>query len=140
MSDISVGTAVELPEGVFNVVGQWRYGGVGLQWALFELDDGQGQKQLLARVGEMYHRPRWETVDALPEQEALEIEGVPYTLRQRGEARVERSSGDKHDFWLAKFRYYVAPGKVAIFTGDREETHRLVGDELDSKLVQVFSQ
>lgn len=140
MAEINVGTAVELSEGVFNVVGQWRYNGVGLRWALSELDDGQGQKQLLARVGETYYRPRWDAVETLPETDTSEIEGVQYALHQQGEARVEHSSATKRDFWLARFRYYVAPGKVAIFTHDRDEVHRLLGEELDAKLVQIYQQ
>lgn len=140
MSEITIGTALELPEGVFNVVGQWRYRGTGLHWSLFELDDGEGQTQLLAQVDEDYYRPRWETIDALPEQETLELEGVRYALRQHGEARVERSTADEHDFWLAEFRQYVTPGRIAIFTRDRDEIHRLLGEELDGKLVQVYAQ
>lgn len=139
-TEIAVGAAVELPEGVFNVVGRWRFSAVGRQWSLYELDDGEGHRQLLARAGETYYRPRWETVEAVPEEAILDLEGARYSLQQQGEARVEHSTAAAHDFWLAQFRYYTAPAKIAVFSHDRRAVHRLLGEELDSQSVRVYEQ
>jgi hypothetical protein len=137
-ADIGLGVAVELPEGIFNVTGEWRYSGMALQWWLWELDSGNGQTALLARVGETFYRPQWNAEPGLPMQDQLELEGIGFTLRSQGEARAERTTPDGHHFWLARFRQYVAPGKMLFFTQDRDEMHRLLGEELDAKLVQVY--
>jgi hypothetical protein len=135
---IGVGVAVELPEGVFNVIGEWRYRGIALEWWLWELDDGAGQRRMLAKVGDSFYAPRFETTDSLPADESLEFEGTNYHLRHHGEARVERNKAGDHAFWLADFRHYSANGRILIFTEDNDETHRLAGDELDEKLVRVY--
>lgn len=136
--EIRPGVAIELPEGIFNVVGQWQYSGLALRWWLWELDNGEGQRTLLARVDRTFYRPRRDTVDTLPEDVALDFEGMAYKLHHRGEARAERTSDGAHDFWLADFRHYQSAGKVLIFTADNDATHRLVGEELDGKLVRVY--
>lgn len=135
---ISLGVAVELPEGVFNVIGEWHYHGIGLQWWVWELDDGAGRQRLLAKVGETFHIPRFESAESLPEDETVEFEATQYRLRQHGEARAEHTDAEDHNFWRADFRHYTAEGSVLIFTADNDGTHRLAGEELDEKLVQVY--
>lgn len=137
-AEIGPGVAVELPEGIFKVTGEWRYGGMALQWWLWELDTDEGQTLLLARVGKTYYTPHFDSVEALPAKETLDFEGTPFELRHHGEARAERSAKGERDFWLAEFQHFAAPGKVLIFTEDKDETHRLLGEELDEKLVQVY--
>ena len=137
-AEIGLGVAIELPEGIFKVIGEWRYSGMALQWYLWELDTGEGQALLLARVGKTYYTPRFDSVEALPARETLNFEGTPFEFRYHGEARVERSVKDEHYFWLAKFQHFVAPGKVLIVTEDKDAAHRLVGEELDEELVQVY--
>jgi hypothetical protein len=135
---IRLGAAVELPEGVFNVIGEWRYRGIALQWWLWELDDGAGPHRLLAKVGDNFYTPRFESAQTLPQNETLEFEGAQYHLRHHGEARAEHTDAEDHNFWLADFRHYVADDRVLIFTADNDETHRLAGAELDEKLVRVY--
>jgi len=137
-AEIGLGVAVELPEGIFNVTGELRYSGMALQWWLWELDAGNGQTALLVRVGATFYRPQWNVEQVMPTADQLNLDGAGFSLRRHGEARAERTTLDGHHFWLAKFRQYVAPGKVLIFTRDRDETHRLLGEELDAKLVQVY--
>ena len=137
-ASIGVGVAVELPEGIFNVIGEWRYRGIALEWWLWELDDGAGRRRLLAKVGDGFYTPRFEITDSMPADETVELEGTTYHLRHHGEARAERTEGEDHSFWLADFRHYAAEGKALIFTEDNDGVHRLAGEELDEKLVRVY--
>lgn len=135
---IGLGVAVELPEGVFNVIGEWQYGGMALQWWLWELDTGEGQTRLLARVGETFYTPVFGGVEAMPATGTLDVEGAQFTLKHHGEARAERATPGGRDFWLAQFRQYAAPGRALIFTADKDAIHRLLGQELEETLVQVY--
>lgn len=130
--------AVEIPEGIFNVVGEWRYSGMAAQWWLWELDAGEGQTRLLARVDNTCYCPHVEKVGEFPSGAVLDFEGTQFALHDHGEARVERSAGEAHDFWRARFQIFSAPGKILVFTEDRGDTHRMAGEELDAKLVQVY--
>lgn len=137
MTEITLQTTVELPGGVYNVVSLTRYRGLDVTWAVYDLDDGEGRTAQLAQVGESFYSPTLDTAD-LPPSDSLLLDEVTYALRRRGEARAEHSDRNAHDFWLASFRLYSAPGKVAIFTVDRDTTHRLLGTELGSGLVHVL--
>jgi hypothetical protein len=136
--EITLGVAVELPEGVYNVVEQRQYSGLSLKWWLWTLDDGKGGQALLARVGADFYRPRWEVASARVDDAPPEVDGVQYTLRRHGEARAEHSGAAGHDFWLARFRQYEASGRVLIETEDRGVSHRLLGEALEASLVQVY--
>lgn len=135
---IALGAAVELPEGIFKVVGEWRYSGMALQWWLWELDTGEGQTRLLARMGKVYYAPRFEEVGEWPPEGAVEFEGTQFERHDHGEARVEHSLKEARDFWVARFQLFTAPGRVLIFTEDRRVMHRLTGDELGAGLVTVY--
>ena len=143
--DISLGMAVELPGGVYNVVGVTRYSASALDCRLWQLDSGEGQTALLAGVGETFYTPVLDAVDALPDDPQVTVNDVSYALRGEGEARAEKSavaapgeSRGRSDFWLARYRFYTATGKVALFTADKDGLHRLLGEELAPGLVQVY--
>ena len=137
-AELRPGVAVELPEGVFNVVGQQRYSALALQWWVWDLEDGSGGRRLLARVDRTYYQPTLEECEALPEGDTVEVRATPLRLRGHGEARVERSGPDGTAFWLARFRYYAAGPLVALYSLDRGQAHRLTGEARAEGTVQVF--
>ena len=131
------GDAVDLPSGTYDVVAETRYDAPALSWRLWELEDDSGEKALLAQVRDCLYTPRLDELAAWPGGDEMEVEGVSYKLHSHGEARAQHSGPRGHDFWLARFRHYQAPGKVALVTEDKEAVHRLLGEVFDERLLQV---